>query len=75
MTVATYRKLLAYLLLKPPITGNETTKIWSKQILKANNTDDRRCRYELFCNTGNVYELFTRNRYLTNQSNIYEQIT
>ena len=48
----TYRKLLAYLLLKPPITDNETTKIWSKQILKANNTDDR--RYELFCNTGNV---------------------
>ena len=33
---ATYRKLLVYLLLKPPITVNETTKICSKQILKAN---------------------------------------
>ena len=74
---ATYRKLLVYLLLKPPITVNETTKICSKQILKANNTGDRLCRYELFCNSGNVYEPFTRNRYLTNQSihtnNIYNE--
>ena len=62
--------------LKPPITVNETSKIWSKQILKANNTGDRLCGYELFCNSGNVYERFTRNRYrLTNQSNIYIQIT
>ena len=62
----TYRKLLVYLLLKPPITVNETTKIWSKQILKAYNTGDRLCRYELFCNSGNVYERFTRNKYLAN---------
>ena len=51
---ATYRKLVVYLLLKPPITVNETTKIWSKQILKGNNTGDRLCRYELFCNSGNI---------------------
>ena len=51
---ATYRKLLVYLLLKPPITVNETTKIWSKQILEANNTGDQLCRYELFCNSGNI---------------------
>ena len=54
MMEATYRRLLVYLLLKPPITGNETRKIWSKQILKANNTSDRLCRYELFCNSGNI---------------------
>ena len=43
MMEATYRKLLVYLLLKPPITVDETTKIWSKQFLKANNTGDRLC--------------------------------
>ena len=64
---ATYRKLLVYVLLKPPITVNESTKIRSKQILKANNTGERLCRCELFCKSGNVYEPFTRNRYLTNQ--------
>lgn len=68
MMEATYRKLLVYLLLKPPITVNETTKIWSKQILEANNTGDQLCRYELFCNSGNVYERFTRNKYLANDS-------
>ena len=52
---ATYRKLLVYLLLKPPITAvNEATKIWSKQIWKANNTGNWLCRYELFCNSGNI---------------------
>ena len=71
---ATYRKLLVYLLLKPPITVNETTKICSKQILKANNTGDRLCRYELFCNSGNVY----MNHLLEigiSQTKVYIQIT
>ena len=40
------------------------TKIWSKQILKANNTDDWWCEYEPFCSTDDIYEvrLYSKNR-------------
>ena len=50
-----------------------TTKIWSKQILKANNNDDWRCRYESFCNTDDIYELqlYSYNRYLTYKSTYF----
>ena len=43
------------------------TKILSKQILKANNTDDWWCKYEPFCNTDDIYELqlYSENRYVT----------
>ena len=43
------------------------TKIWSKQILEANNTDDWWCKYKPFCNTDDIYELqlYSKNRYVT----------
>ena len=50
-----------------------TTKLWSKQILKANNTDDWWCRYEPFCNTDDIYELqlYSKNRYVTYKSTYF----
>ena len=50
-----------------------TTKIWSKQILKAINTNDWWCRYEPFCNTDDIYELqlYFENRYVTYKSTYF----
>ena len=52
-----------------------TTKIWSKQILEANNNDDWRCRYESFCNTDDIYELqlYSNSGYLTYKSTYFLQ--
>ena len=57
----------------PPKKKIPTTKIWAKQILNANNTDDWWCRYEPFCNTDDMFEiqLYSKNRYVTHKSTYF----